>query len=63
MTIAGDRVGKSLVKGKNVTGFTDGEQEVGLTRVVPFPVEDEVMSLGATFFTVTGAFTRSPTAS
>jgi hypothetical protein len=54
VTIAGDRVGKPLVKGKNVTGSSDGEEEVGLTKVVPFPLEDEVMSLGATFFTVTG---------
>ena len=28
--------GKPLVEGKNVTGFTDGEEEaVGLTKVVP----------------------------
>jgi putative intracellular protease/amidase len=33
-----------------VTGFTNGEEEeVGLTKVVPFLVEDELMSLGATF--------------
>jgi putative intracellular protease/amidase len=42
--------GKPLVEGKNVTGFTNGEEEeVGLTKVVPFLVEDELMSLGATF--------------
>jgi len=42
--------GKPLVEGKTVTGFTDGEEEeVGLTKVVPFLVEDELMSLGATF--------------
>ena len=42
--------GKPLVKGKTVTGFTNGEEEeVGLTKVVPFLVEDELMSLGATF--------------
>src|SRR5262245_45893576 len=42
--------GKLLVEGKNVTGFTDGEEEeMGLTKVVPFLVEDELMSLGATF--------------
>ena len=36
--------------GKTVTGFTNGEEEeVGLTNVVPFLVEDELMSLGATF--------------
>jgi putative intracellular protease/amidase len=42
--------GKPLVEGKTVTGFTDGEEEeVGLTKVVPFLVEDELMRLGATF--------------
>src|ERR1700758_3125349 len=42
--------GKPLVDGKNVTGFTDGEEEdVGLTKVVPFLVEDELMHLGAIF--------------
>ena len=42
--------GRPLVEGKTVTGFTDGEEEeVGLTKVVPFLVEDELMSLGATF--------------
>jgi putative intracellular protease/amidase len=41
---------KPLVDGKNVTGFTDGEEEeVGLTKVVPFLVEDELMRLGAIF--------------
>ena len=42
--------GKLLVEGKTVTGFTNGEEdEVGLTKVVPFLVEDEMMLLGATF--------------
>ena len=42
--------GKALVAGKTVTGFTNGEEEaVGLTKVVPFLVEDELMSLGAIF--------------
>ena len=42
--------GKPLVAGKTVTGFTNGEEaDVGLTKVVPFLVEDELMSLGATF--------------
>jgi putative intracellular protease/amidase len=42
--------GKPLVEGKNVTGFTDGEEEaMGLTKVVPFLVEDELINLGATF--------------
>ena len=31
-------------------GFTDGEEgEVGLTQVVPFLAEDELMRLGAAF--------------
>jgi putative intracellular protease/amidase len=42
--------GEPLVKGKRVSGFTDGEEEeVQLTHVVPFLVEDELMRLGATF--------------
>ncbi len=42
--------GKLLVEGKEVTGFTNGEEEeMGLTKVVPFLVEDEMMRLGATF--------------
>ena len=42
--------GRPLVDGKTVTGFTNGEEEaVGLTKVVPFLVEDELLSLGATF--------------
>jgi putative intracellular protease/amidase len=42
--------GKPLVAGKTVTGFTDGEEaDVGLTKVVPFLVEDELMGLGAIF--------------
>ncbi|MBV8664698.1 MAG: type 1 glutamine amidotransferase domain-containing protein [Hyphomicrobiales bacterium] len=42
--------GKPLVQGKEVTGFTDGEEEaVGLTKVVPFLVEDEMLKLGAVF--------------
>jgi putative intracellular protease/amidase len=56
--------GKVFVEGKTVTGFINGEEEeVGLTKVVPFLVEDVLMSLGATFSrSRTGAFTRSPTA-
>jgi putative intracellular protease/amidase/catechol 2,3-dioxygenase-like lactoylglutathione lyase family enzyme len=39
-----------LVKGKRVTGFTNGEEEdAKLTKVVPFLVEDELLRLGATF--------------
>ena len=42
--------GEQLVKGKRVTGFTNGEEEeVQLTHVVPFLVEDELLRLGATF--------------
>jgi putative intracellular protease/amidase len=42
--------GKMFVEGKTVTGFTNGEEEeVELTKVVPFLVEDEMISLGATF--------------
>ena len=42
--------GEPLVKGKHVTGFTDGEEEeVGLTHVVPFLVEDELLRLGAIY--------------
>jgi putative intracellular protease/amidase len=42
--------GKPLVQGKEVTGFTDGEEkEMGLTKVVPFLVEDEMLKLGAVF--------------
>jgi len=42
--------GAPLVKGKRVTGFTDGEEaDVQLTHVVPFLVEDELLRLGAIF--------------
>jgi putative intracellular protease/amidase len=42
--------GKPLVQGKEVTGFTNGEEEgVGLTKVVPFLVENVMLELGATF--------------
>src|SRR5271154_5849282 len=42
--------GAPLVKGKRVTGFTNGEEgEMQLTHVVPFLVEDELLRLGATF--------------
>ena len=44
------RDGKLLVQDKEVTGFTNGEEEgVGLTRIVPFLVEDEMLKLGAIF--------------
>src|SRR3954464_4188475 len=42
--------GRLLVQGKEVTGFTNGEEEeVGLTKIVPFLVEDEMLRLGAVF--------------
>ena len=42
--------GAPLVKGKRVTGFTNGEEQaVNLTHVVPFLVEDELLRLGAIF--------------
>lgn len=42
--------GAPLVKGKRVTGFTnDEEEEVQLTHIVPFLVEDELKRLGANF--------------
>ena len=42
--------GAPLVKGKHVTGFTNGEEEeMQLTKVVPFLVEDELLRLGAIF--------------
>ena len=40
--------GQPLVKGKEVTGFSDTEEEaVKLTKVVPFLLEDELKKLGA----------------
>jgi putative intracellular protease/amidase/catechol 2,3-dioxygenase-like lactoylglutathione lyase family enzyme len=42
--------GAPLVKGKHVSGFTNGEEtEMQLTKVVPFLVEDELLRLGAIF--------------
>lgn len=42
--------GEPLVNGKHVTGFTNGEEEqVQLTKVVPFLVEDELLRLGAIY--------------
>src|ERR1700719_1109834 len=42
--------GKPLVLGKKVTGFTNTEElAVGLTKVVPFLVEDELKALGGNF--------------
>jgi putative intracellular protease/amidase len=42
--------GAPLVKGKRVTGFTNGEEEaVHLTKVVPFLVEDELKRIGGLY--------------
>jgi putative intracellular protease/amidase len=42
--------GAPLVKGKRVTGFTNGEEEaVRLTHVVPFLVEDELKRVGGLY--------------
>ena len=39
-----------MVKGKRMTGFTNGEEEaVHLTKVVPFLVEDELTRVGARY--------------
>jgi putative intracellular protease/amidase len=53
--------GQPLVKGKKVTGFSDTEEEgVGLTKVVPFLLEDELKKLGAHYSKGTdwGSFTQ-----
>ena len=45
-----DEDGAPLVRGRNVTGFTNSEEEaVGLTKVVPFLLEDKLNELGANF--------------
>jgi len=42
--------GKPLVAGRKVTGFTNAEEEaVGLTKVVPFLVEDMLTANGGTY--------------
>lgn len=42
--------GQPLVQGKKVTGFTNTEEEaVGLTKIVPFLVEDELKAKGGIF--------------
>ena len=42
--------GRPLVEGKKVTGFTNTEEEaVGLTNVVPFLVEDELVAKGGLY--------------
>ena len=45
--------GQSVVKGKNVTGFTNTEEAaVGLTEVVPFLVEDMLKANGGHYATL-----------
>jgi putative intracellular protease/amidase len=47
---AKDEADEPLVKGKNVTGFTNTEEEaVKLTEVVPFLLEDELQSKGGIY--------------
>ena len=42
--------GKPLVQGKSVTGFANTEEEaVGLTKVVPFLVEDMLKNKGGVY--------------
>lgn len=42
--------GAPLVKGKRVTGFTNGEEEaVGLTKIVPFLLEDMLKQQGGDY--------------
>jgi putative intracellular protease/amidase len=42
--------GEYLVKGKQLTGFSNSEEEAsGLTRVVPFLLETKLLSLGALY--------------
>ncbi|PKB16854.1 type 1 glutamine amidotransferase domain-containing protein [Flavobacterium sp. 5] len=42
--------GEFLVKGKKVTGFANTEEEaVGLTKIVPFLLEDELQKNGASY--------------
>jgi len=42
--------GEPLVKGKQVTGFTNTEEDaVGLTNVVPFLLEDELKNKGGEY--------------
>ena len=47
---AKDKEGVYLVKNRDVTGFTNSEEEaVGLTNVVPLSVEDTLIERGGTF--------------
>lgn len=47
---ARDQSGEPLVKGKNVTGFSNSEEDaVALTDVVPFLLEDQLVALGGKY--------------
>jgi putative intracellular protease/amidase len=47
---ATDRNGNSILKGKKITGFTDNEESaVGLTKAVPFSLENRMKELGGKF--------------
>lgn len=47
---AKDSEGKPLLQNKTVTAFTDSEEEVvGLTKVVPFLLEDAIQEQGANY--------------
>jgi putative intracellular protease/amidase len=47
---AKDSSGELIVKGRDVTGFTNSEEEaVGLTKVVPLLVEDTMIARGAKY--------------
>jgi len=47
---AKDRNGHPLVKGKNVTGFSNSEEAaVELTDVVPYLVEDQLIAMGGVY--------------
>lgn len=41
--------GEYLVKGKRVTGFTNAEEAVGLSKVVPFLLEDRLKERGGVY--------------
>jgi putative intracellular protease/amidase len=47
---ATDRNGNSILKGKRITGFTNNEESaVGLTKAVPFSLENRMKELGGKF--------------
>jgi putative intracellular protease/amidase len=47
---ARDRNGNSILKGKKITGFTNNEESaVGLTKAVPFSLENRMKELGGKF--------------